>query len=179
MTDARAKALVVEDDAATRTLLAELLESIDCDVDLAADGEEALPQLRSRHYDVILLDIVLPKMSGIDVMESLRRDHPHILGCIIVVTGLDIREIRTLFPVRTRDALQAGDPEPAATGSPLLPAPLTKRLTNESRVLAPPFHASRFARRTFHNAPTPRSCRVPKLPRLGHTGRGLLRKRVV
>jgi len=98
MKDARAKALVVEDDATTRTLLVGLLESIDCDVDVAADGEEALQRLQSRHYDVILLDIVLPKMSGIDVMESLRRDHPHILGRIIVVTGLDIREIRTLFP---------------------------------------------------------------------------------
>jgi CheY-like chemotaxis protein len=98
MSEARAKALVVEDDATTRTLLAGLLESIDCDVDLAVDGEEALVQISARHYDIILLDIVLPKMSGIDVMESLRRDHPHILGCIIVVTGLDIREIRTLFP---------------------------------------------------------------------------------
>ncbi|MGA8809107.1 MAG: response regulator [Thermoanaerobaculia bacterium] len=98
MTEARATALVVEDDATTRTLLAGLLESIDCDVDLAADGEEALVQISARHYDIILLDIVLPKMSGIDVMESLRRNHPHILGCIIVVTGLDIREIRTLFP---------------------------------------------------------------------------------
>jgi CheY-like chemotaxis protein len=98
MKDARAKALVVEDDATTRTLLVGLLESIDCEVDIAADGEEALQRLQSRHYDVILLDIVLPKMTGIDVMESLRRDHPHILGRIIVVTGLDIREIRTLFP---------------------------------------------------------------------------------
>jgi len=98
MKEARAKALVVEDDATTRTLLEGLLESIDCDVDLAADGEEALLQLQSRDYDVILLDIVLPKMSGIDVMESLRRDRPHTLGCIIVVTGLGIREIRTLFP---------------------------------------------------------------------------------
>jgi CheY-like chemotaxis protein len=98
MSNARAKALVVEDDATTRTLLAGVLESIDCDVDLAADGEEALVQLQTRAYDVILLDIVLPKMSGIDVMESLRRDRPDILGCIIVVTGLGIREIRTLFP---------------------------------------------------------------------------------
>ena len=55
-------------------------------------------QLQSQHYDVVLLDIVLPSMSGIDVMESLRRDRPNTLGCVIVVTGLDIREIRTLFP---------------------------------------------------------------------------------
>jgi len=98
MSDARAKALVVEDDATTRTLLAGVLETIDCDVDLAADGEEALVQIEARHYDIILLDIVLPKMSGIDVMETLRRERPHILGSIVVVTGLDIGEIRTLFP---------------------------------------------------------------------------------
>lgn len=98
MKDARTKALVVEDDATTRTLLVGLLESIDCDVDIAADGEQALVKLQSRGYDVVLLDIVLPKMSGIDVMETLRRDKSHTLGCVIVVTGLDIREIRTLFP---------------------------------------------------------------------------------
>jgi len=98
MKKVRPTALVVEDDATTRTLLAGLLESIDCDVDVASDGEEALQRLQSRDYDVVLLDIVLPKMSGIDVMESLRRERPQTLGCIIVVTGLDIREIRTLFP---------------------------------------------------------------------------------
>jgi DNA-binding response OmpR family regulator len=98
MTDARRTALVVEDDATTRTLLAGVLESIGFDVELADDGEKALLQLRARDYDVVLLDIVLPKMSGIDVMEALQRDRPNALGCIIVVTGLDIREIRTLFP---------------------------------------------------------------------------------
>jgi CheY-like chemotaxis protein len=98
MTAARPKALVVEDDAVTRALLSEVLEGINVDVDVAGDGEEALTQLTARDYDVVVLDVVLPKMSGIDVMESLRRDKPHILRCIIVVTGLDIREIRTLFP---------------------------------------------------------------------------------
>jgi CheY-like chemotaxis protein len=98
MIQARPKALVVEDDAVTRALLAELLEGIDVDVDVAGDGQDALTQLTARDYDVVLLDIVLPKMSGIEVMESLRRHKPHTLRCIIVVTGLDIREIRTLFP---------------------------------------------------------------------------------
>ncbi|HSY51611.1 MAG TPA: response regulator [Thermoanaerobaculia bacterium] len=92
------KALVVEDEAVTRILLEQLLRSLDCDVDLAVDGEEALDWLRSHSYDVILLDIILPKMSGIDVMEALRRDQASTLDCIIVVTGLDVREIRSLFP---------------------------------------------------------------------------------
>jgi len=98
MSDMRPKALIVEDEAVTRTLLAQLLRALDCDVDLAVDGEEALAQLRSHDYDVVLLDIILPRMSGIEVMEALRREQPRALGCIIVVTGLDVREIRSLFP---------------------------------------------------------------------------------
>lgn len=98
MSDVRPKALVVEDDAPTRALLAQLLESLDCQVDQAVDGEEALAKLRANRYDVVLLDIVLPKMSGIDVMETLRNERPNAPGCIIVVTGLDVREIRSLFP---------------------------------------------------------------------------------
>ena len=92
------RVLVVEDDRATRLGLTELVRSWGYVAESAADGEEALQRLQSRDYDVVLLDIVLPKMSGIDVMESLRRERPQALGCIIVVTGLDIREIRTLFP---------------------------------------------------------------------------------
>ncbi len=95
---ARSRALVVEDDLATRDLLAQLLEALDCDVDTVSDGESALVRIRSHDYDVVLLDIALPKMSGIEVMEALRGDLPHALGCVIVVTGLDVLEIRSLFP---------------------------------------------------------------------------------
>jgi two-component system alkaline phosphatase synthesis response regulator PhoP len=94
----RPRALIVEDERMTRTLLEQLLLSLDCDVDVAVDGEEALARLSVRGYDIILLDIILPKMSGIEVMEALRRDQPRTLACIIVVTGLDVREIRSLFP---------------------------------------------------------------------------------
>lgn len=94
----RSRALIVEDDAAARGLLGQLLESLDFTFDLAADGEEALRSLGEQEYDVILLDIVLPKVSGIEVMESLQRHRPRLLGKVIVVTGLDIREIRSLFP---------------------------------------------------------------------------------
>src|SRR5256885_1856922 len=62
VSEMRPKALVVEDDAAARALLGQLLESLDCDVDLAADGEEALARLLAHDYDVVLLDIMLPRM---------------------------------------------------------------------------------------------------------------------
>jgi DNA-binding response OmpR family regulator len=98
MSEMRPKALIVEDEAVTRVLLTQLMQSLDFDIDVAVDGEAALEEIRARSYDIILLDIVLPKMSGIEVMDALRRDRPRVLGCIIVVTGLDIREIRSLFP---------------------------------------------------------------------------------
>jgi Response regulator containing CheY-like receiver, AAA-type ATPase, and DNA-binding domains len=98
MVDMRPRGLVVEDDAVTRGLLAQLLNTLDFDVDLAVDGKEALACLTQNEYEVVVLDVVLPKVSGIEVMESLQRDRPRMLGRIIVVTGLDIREIRSLFP---------------------------------------------------------------------------------
>ena len=98
MGEMRPKALVVEDEAVTRALLAQLLQSLDCDVDVAVDGEQALAMLLAHNYDVVLLDVRLPKMSGIEVMDVLRRERPRVLGCVIVVTGLDISEIRSLFP---------------------------------------------------------------------------------
>jgi DNA-binding response OmpR family regulator len=98
MHEMRSRALIVEDDAVARGLFGQLLESLDFAFDLAANGEEALRALSEREYDVILLDIVLPKVSGIEVLESLHRHRPQLLGKVIVVTGLDIREIRSLFP---------------------------------------------------------------------------------
>jgi CheY-like chemotaxis protein len=94
----RPKALIVEDDEATRHLLRKLVQIQGCDVDEAKDGEMALELLQMNGYAVVLLDIVLPKMSGTEVMERLFKTNPAILERIIVVTGLNIEEVRKLFP---------------------------------------------------------------------------------
>ena len=92
------RALVVEDDPTTRRLLHQLLLNYGCDVDEANDGEEAIEKLTGEKYGVVLLDIVLPKMSGTDVMDFLRAHDPETLERVIVVTGLNVEEIRKLFP---------------------------------------------------------------------------------
>jgi CheY-like chemotaxis protein len=94
----RRKALVVEDDAATRDLLRRLVQSQQCDVDEAADGEAAIELLDNNEYGVVLLDLVLPKMSGADVLDHIYATNPSLLERIIVVTGLNIDEVRKLFP---------------------------------------------------------------------------------
>jgi two-component system KDP operon response regulator KdpE len=94
----RPRILVVEDDAATRALLQRILESEECDVDVAVDGEKAVGRLANHRYDVIVLDIALPKLSGTDVMEYIASTTPQVLESIVVVTGLEAAEIRKLFP---------------------------------------------------------------------------------
>ena len=94
----RPQALIVEDDSVTRNLLRQLLFNSGCDVDEATDGEQAIDRLATKKYSVILLDIVLPKLSGTHVMDFLREEDPDALERIIVVTGLNVEEIRKLFP---------------------------------------------------------------------------------
>ncbi len=94
----RPQALVVEDEIVTRNLLRQLLINAGCDVDEATDGEDAIAKLAAKRYNVILLDIVLPKLSGTHVMDFLREEDPDSLERVIVVTGLNVEEVRKLFP---------------------------------------------------------------------------------
>jgi len=90
--------LVVEDDKATRNALQTVLATEGYEVDVAVDGEKAIGCVAQRRYDAIVLDIVLPKLSGTDVMEFIASTSPEMLASIVVVTGLEVREIRKLFP---------------------------------------------------------------------------------
>ena len=109
----RPKALVVEDDPNTQRLLAAIIAGEGLDVELANDGGAAIEMLSRQAYSVVLLDIVLPTVSGTAVMEYLRANNPAMLANVVVVTGLDVSEIRTLFPTVKQ-----------ALGKPVLPARL-------------------------------------------------------
>lgn len=64
--------LVVEDDAQMAQLLAQGLREEAYEVDVARDGSSALELTRNRSFDVVLLDVMLPGMSGLDVARQLR-----------------------------------------------------------------------------------------------------------
>lgn len=111
------RALIVEDDPATREAFRSILKEEGFSVDAVASGELALELIGREHYAMVLLDIVLPKMSGAAVMEHLHIHAPAVLESVVVVTGLDVNEIQQLYPsVR------------AALGKPVLPAQLRKVL---------------------------------------------------
>lgn len=79
-------------------MLKALIASMGCDVDEAADGQQAIDKLDDEDYSVVLLDIVLPKVSGTAVMQHLHESNPEMLERVIVVTGLNVDDIRKLFP---------------------------------------------------------------------------------
>src|SRR4051812_40218468 len=66
--------LLVEDEWKLGATLEEGLERAQYTVDLASDGEEALDFARVSTYDVIVLDVMLPKLSGLEVCQRLRND---------------------------------------------------------------------------------------------------------
>ncbi len=68
------RVLLVDDDRDLQTLIREMLDAIQIDVDCAANAEEALDRLALEHFDIIILDWTLPGMSGIELCRELRRD---------------------------------------------------------------------------------------------------------
>jgi two-component system nitrogen regulation response regulator NtrX len=71
-----AKILIVDDERAIRNTLKEILEYEKYKVEEAEDGMKALQMLQENHYDVVLLDIKMPKMDGIEVLEKAVADNP-------------------------------------------------------------------------------------------------------
>lgn len=64
--------LLIDDDVDLATLLGEYLESEGFEVDAATNGADGLARARQSAYDIVVLDIMMPGMSGIDVLRSLR-----------------------------------------------------------------------------------------------------------
>jgi DNA-binding response OmpR family regulator len=68
----RTAALLIDDDAKLASLVAEYLGQNEVDVSVAGDGERGLAALRKGHFDVVLLDIMLPGVDGLEVCRRIR-----------------------------------------------------------------------------------------------------------
>jgi CheY-like chemotaxis protein len=76
---AQRQVLVVDDDPTIRTCLTLLLESVGYDVASAEDGIEALSLISENAPDIIISDLNMPRMSGIDLLSEIRRRFPQIV----------------------------------------------------------------------------------------------------
>lgn len=80
--------LVVDDEARNRELLARRLTRLGYDVAAAADGREALLAIESGDFDLVLLDVLMEGMSGMEALEAIRRTHSSSELPVIMATAL-------------------------------------------------------------------------------------------
>ncbi|MFP4524815.1 MAG: sigma-54-dependent transcriptional regulator [Bacteroidales bacterium] len=80
-----AKILAIDDEKTIRESLKEILEYENHEVELSADGEEAIELFKENKYDLVLLDIKMPQMDGIEVLEKLIGIAPDIP--VIMISG--------------------------------------------------------------------------------------------
>lgn len=66
------RALIVEDDLSLARLVKLHLSDVNCDADLVHSGDQALEKYRSRHYDIVVLDLMLPGQDGLSVCREIR-----------------------------------------------------------------------------------------------------------
>jgi len=88
------RVLVADDCSMNRYVMKDMLNQLGVAPDIAASGNEALEQLRNKKYDIIMLDIQMPGLSGFDVIKEYRKLHPAAESVpIVVVTGDATQEV--------------------------------------------------------------------------------------
>src|SRR5688500_2187668 len=78
--------LVVDDDDGVRNVFREALEAAGFEVDTAPNARHALKQYRRRRPDVVISDVLMPKLSGVELVNQLLVDDPH--AKIIAISGV-------------------------------------------------------------------------------------------
>jgi two-component system response regulator MtrA len=151
-----ARILLVEDDPSIREITALGLRAAGFTVDTAPDGVEGVARWRTGHPDLVLLDVMLPRLDGLEVLRAIRREAttPVVMltaraDTIDVVVGLEsgaddyVRKpfempelvARVRAALRRRDSDVAGDDAPLRLG-PLLVDPAGRTVTRDGAEIA-------------------------------------------
>ncbi|MBN1621971.1 MAG: response regulator [Endomicrobiales bacterium] len=81
----KVRILVIDDEKGIRNMLSYDLTSRGYDVDVAVDGEEGIEKVKNDNFNIVVTDIKMPKLSGLKVLEAIKKINPHIE--IIMTTG--------------------------------------------------------------------------------------------
>jgi len=91
------KALIVDDDEPIRSMLAMIIRHHGFDVDTAADGDEAIESIENDGFDVVLLDLMMPRVDGYAVLRHMREHEPDMLRHTIIATAVPERDLRSVM----------------------------------------------------------------------------------
>lgn len=113
--------LIADDNAANRELIEAYLINIDCELETSVDGQDTLEKVESFQPDLILLDVMMPKLSGFEVCKKLKEDPATSKIMILMVTALsELGDIERGVQAGTDDFLS----------KPVNRVELTKRVDN-------------------------------------------------
>ena len=101
----RAKVLVVEDDRSAREGLAELIRVWGYRPETASDGVEALEKLRDSHPVVLISDLHMPRMGGVELLQAVRTRAPNV-SCILLTSERDAEKAAVLRTTGAVDLLE-------------------------------------------------------------------------
>lgn len=90
MVEAKGSILVADDEESVRNLLSRVLSKMDYLVSTAANGEEVLAKIKVQSFDLVIMDIRMPKIDGMEAFKVLRLDHPNLP--IIMMTAFSTVE---------------------------------------------------------------------------------------
>ncbi len=117
--------LIADDNAANRELLEAYLANFECETETAGDGAETLQKVASFQPDLILLDVMMPKMNGFEVCRQLKGDPQTSKIMILMVTALnELGDIERAVSAGTDDFLS----------KPVNKVELNKRVSNMLRL---------------------------------------------
>lgn len=121
--------LIVEDNQLTRTMLKDALKGVSCDVQEALDGEAAFAALEQSPPAVMLLDLVLPKRSGSEVLKQVKEKK--LPTRVLIITAMDTQAManqalddgahgfigKPFHPLEVRSAVEGALAAAAAAGA--------------------------------------------------------------
>lgn len=99
------KILLLEDEYSYRTSIKEYLVSLDFDVDDFDDGKDALNAILENRYDLLLLDVMVPNITGHEIVKIVRKEEIDVP--IILITSLtDIEDLSTGYEIGCNDYIR-------------------------------------------------------------------------
>lgn len=81
--------LIADDNIANRELLEAFLSGFDCEIETSVDGQDTLDKIASFKPDLVLLDVMMPKLSGFEVCEQIKGDPATSSVMVLMVTALN------------------------------------------------------------------------------------------
>jgi len=98
--------LIADDNQPNRELLEAYLSDLDCESEIAVDGQDTLDKIRTFKPDLVLLDVMMPKLSGFEVCKKLKQDAQTRRIMILMVTALnELGDIERAVTAGTDDFL--------------------------------------------------------------------------